>query len=101
MFTYSPPYYEFYARSVIKVVKNFSYNERWYKWMQAGYACRSTQELIFNIRRDRLTKVMKEIKRLQNARLVLAMAQHPRLGAGSPLKYPSADVLAKIAYFVW
>jgi hypothetical protein len=100
MFTYSPPNYDFYARSMIKVVKNFSYNERWYKWMQAGYACKSTQKSIFNVRRDRLAKVMKEIKRLENARLVLAMAQHPRVGAGSLLSL-SPDVLAKIRYLVW
>jgi hypothetical protein len=64
--------------------------------MQAGYAFSPTQNSIFNGRRSRLIKWMDELKRrqaLQDARVVLAMAQHPRLGANSPLKL---DVLPMI-----
>jgi hypothetical protein len=92
-----------------KVEHNFLYNEIMYKellflWMQTRYSCRLTQLSIFNDKKSKLTKWMEELKRrqkLQDARLAVAMSQDSRLGKRSLFKTLSADLIAKICFFVW
>jgi hypothetical protein len=81
---------------------DFFYLERWSVWMQTSYGYTPMQTSVYNSRYSRLARWLEELIRRQNARLVLAMAQHPRLGADSTLNCVELrDVLEMIVYHMY
>jgi hypothetical protein len=81
---------------------DFFYLDRWNVCRQAGYTNMPMQKPFFARNISKLTRWVEELERRQNARLVLAMAQHPRLGADSTLNCAELrDVLEMIVYHMY